>query len=383
VYSENPFISIFIQISSLFAILWSLSVLLYLFGHVKPLSEIVQVDLNPGILYTSIVVFLINPIPIFFYKARTWLLRRLWRLVGCGFYPVEFADFWLADQLNSLVVVLLDAELLVCFYASGQEGLTCNPYSHVIRAVISCYPAWIRFAQCLKRYHDTKKWFPHLANAGKYSTTFFKVVFRALYVIHKSETHENQSVYFFLWMACAFISSCYALAWDIKMDWGFLDANAGDNKFLREEIVYEDKALYYFAIVENTIVRFSWVVKVCVEQLYNNSSINIIVGNILTIMEVLRRFVWNFFRLENEHLNNCGEFRAVRDISVTPFHADDIRTLEKMVDDHDGVEHVLFENYEKNASSVEMKNLKKASFRKNRGGNLSIPIDDDSDSSMV
>ena len=31
-----------------------------------------------------------------------------------------------------------------------------------------------------------------------------------------------------------------------------------------------------------------------------------------------RRFIWNFFRLENEHLNNCGEFRAVRDISINP-----------------------------------------------------------------
>ncbi len=25
-----------------------------------------------------------------------------------------------------------------------------------------------------------------------------------------------------------------------------------------------------------------------------------------------RRGMWNFFRLENEHLNNCGEFRAIR-----------------------------------------------------------------------
>ena len=31
-----------------------------------------------------------------------------------------------------------------------------------------------------------------------------------------------------------------------------------------------------------------------------------------------RRFIWNFFRLENEHLNNCGEFRVVRDISLRP-----------------------------------------------------------------
>ena len=31
-----------------------------------------------------------------------------------------------------------------------------------------------------------------------------------------------------------------------------------------------------------------------------------------------RRFVWNFIRLENEHLNNCGQFRIVRDISIAP-----------------------------------------------------------------
>ena len=28
--------------------------------------------------------------------------------------------------------------------------------------------------------------------------------------------------------------------------------------------------------------------------------------------------MWNFIRLENEHLNNCGQFRIVRDISIAP-----------------------------------------------------------------
>ena len=31
---------------------------------------------------------------------------------------------------------------------------------------------------------------------------------------------------------------------------------------------------------------------------------------------IFRRFIWNFLCLENEHLNNCGQFRAVRDISI-------------------------------------------------------------------
>ena len=43
-----------------------------------------------------------------------------------------------------------------------------------------------------------------------------------------------------------------------------------------------------------------------------------ILTTVFGLLELFRRFVWNFFRLENEHLNNCGEFRAVRDISIAP-----------------------------------------------------------------
>ena len=51
----------------------------------------------------------------------------------------------------------------------------------------------------------------------------------------------------------------------------------------------------------------------------------------------IRRFVWNFYRLENEHLNNCGQFRAVRDISIAPINANDQALLEQMMDDTEGV----------------------------------------------
>jgi xenotropic and polytropic retrovirus receptor 1 len=52
---------------------------------------------------------------------------------------------------------------------------------------------------------------------------------------------------------------------------------------------------------------------------------------------VRRRFVWNFFRLENEHLNNVGQFRAVRDISIAPLDSNDQALLEHMMDEEDGV----------------------------------------------
>lgn len=49
--------------------------------------------------------------------------------------------------------------------------------------------------------------------------------------------------------------------------------------------------------------------------------------------------MWNFFRLENEHLNNCGKFRAVRDISVAPIDSSDQIQIIRMMDDEDGVAH--------------------------------------------
>lgn len=61
----------------------------------------------------------------------------------------------------------------------------CHSYSYGLRAIIQCLPAWFRFIQCLRRYRDTKRAFPHLVNAGKYSTTFFVVTFAALYATHR------------------------------------------------------------------------------------------------------------------------------------------------------------------------------------------------------
>lgn len=43
---------------------------------------------------------------------------------------------------------------------------------------------------------------------------------------------------------------------------------------------------------------------------------NQIVLFLIAVIEIVRRFIWNIFRLENEHLNNCGQFRAVRDIPL-------------------------------------------------------------------
>jgi xenotropic and polytropic retrovirus receptor 1 len=126
---------------------------------------------------------------------------------------------------------------------------------------VNVLPAWFRFAQCLRRYRDSGDAFPHLVNAGKYSTTFFVVIFSTLLRYYRgkyttsillrltenvqkiSDQYEShaENPFFYAWLLSAVVSSCYSYAWDIKMDWGFFDQNAGENKFLRAEVVYSSK----------------------------------------------------------------------------------------------------------------------------------------------
>lgn len=49
---------------------------------------------------------------------------------------------------------------------------------------MAALPAWFRFAQCCRRYRDTREANPHLANAVKYSTSFFVVGFATLSACH-------------------------------------------------------------------------------------------------------------------------------------------------------------------------------------------------------
>ncbi|XP_015666760.1 xenotropic and polytropic retrovirus receptor 1 isoform X2 [Protobothrops mucrosquamatus] len=272
------------EIAGFLGTLWCLSLLACIYGD----STGFHMQANPLILYGFMLLFLINPTKTFYYKSRFWLLKLLFRVFTAPFHKVGFADFWLADQLNSLAVILMDLEYMICFYSFELQ--------------------W--------KAKDALLEDPDRSEVQK---------------------HSDYQVFFYLWIVFYFISSCYTLIWDLKMDWGLFDKNAGENTFLREEIVYPQKAYYYCAIVEDVILRFAWTIQISLTTMEIHPFAGDIIATVFAPLEVFRRFVWNFFRLENEHLNNCGEFRAVRDISVAPLNADDQTLLEQMMDQEDGV----------------------------------------------
>ena len=109
----------------------------------------------------------------------------------------------------------------------------------------------------------------------------------------------------------------YRFIWDVWFDWG-LGRPWAKHRFLRNELMYGPSFHYYLAIVINFFLRFIWVAillcKIYLGNLMNQEYMLFLIA----FAEIFRRFIWNLYRLENEHLNNCGQFRVVDDIPL-PF----------------------------------------------------------------
>ncbi|CAG8723067.1 8490_t:CDS:2, partial [Scutellospora calospora] len=92
------------------------------------------------------------------------------------------------------------------------------------------------------------------------------------------------------------ISNIYANAWDISQDWSLLQLNSS-NFLLRDDLIYKHKWIYYIGMFNNTMFRLTWIL-----YFINDNTLN---RFIIAFGEMLRRWQWDIFRIENEHVTNC------------------------------------------------------------------------------
>jgi len=211
--------------------------------------------------------------------------------------------------------MFVDFQAMACFFARDiwypQDEGVCLEFEPYIWPIVAAIPPLIRITQCLRRFIDTHKAFPHLVNAGKYSSSLLVIAFNAWY----RKTSSTPSLV--LWVVSATVATAYAFTWDIKMDWGLFEK--GNAQFLRSRLIYPAPFTYYYAAVSNLVMRILWIFTITpttivgVQDVYART---FLLGG-LSLIEIFRRIQWNFFRLENEHLNNCGEFRVSRQVPVS------------------------------------------------------------------
>ncbi|XP_050218696.1 phosphate transporter PHO1 [Mercurialis annua] len=273
-----------------------------------------HVDAIPGILLLIFIALLICPFDFLYRPTRYCFLRIIRNIVFSPLYKVLMVDFFMADQLTSQIPLLRHLESTTCYFLAGSlkthrfETCSNGILYRELAYVISFLPYYWRAMQCARRWFDECD-VNHLANMGKYVSAMVAAGARLTYA--RQENH--------LWLGIvlvtSFIATVYQLYWDFVKDWGLFHLNS-KNKWLRDDLVLKNKSIYYISIAFNIVLRVVWLETV---MRFRFGIIETrMLDFFLASLEIIRRGHWNFYRLENEHLNNVGKFRAVKAVPL-PF----------------------------------------------------------------
>lgn len=162
----------------------------------------------------------------------------------------------------------------------------------------------------------------HLANALKYASAFPPIILASMQRNYNPQTSSMSiSSIFRLWVLSSFINSLYTFYWDVAKDWDLtlfsafsFASSSPSSRYLhhdyhpfglrRQRFLHSDK-MYYAAIIFDFVLRFTWVTRLSSTL----DAINMAEAGIFTLqtLEVVRRWVWIFFRVETE----WGEFVSV------------------------------------------------------------------------
>ena len=227
----------------------------------------------------------------------------------------KFGDILLADVLTSYAKVLGDLYVTICMFFQTDGSSTKHPDRNcggvVIVPMLLAIPSVIRFRQCIIEYlrvrrapyRESTGWGgQHLANALKYSTAFPVIIISSL---QRSADTEAKAALNKAWLCAVLINSLYSFWWDVTKDWDLTllcskrERTSPNHPFgLRERLIFRPINIYYAVIALDLMLRCTWSMKLS-PHLDKFSDFE---GGIFLIefLEVLRRWVWIFFRTEAE-----------------------------------------------------------------------------------
>ncbi|KAL2546731.1 Phosphate transporter PHO1-like protein 10 [Forsythia ovata] len=271
-------------------------------------------DLLPLGLVIVVLFIVCCPFSNLYRSSRFFLIKCLFHCICAPFYKVTLPDFFLADQLTSQIQAIRSLEYYICFYTwekLSQRRTKCSNHDayNIFYFIVAVIPYWFRFLQCVRRLFEEKD-IAHGYNGLRYFLTIVAVVIRTAFELKKQLT----------WQVLALVSSVIATMfntyWDIFIDWGLLQRKSR-NLFLRDKLLVSHKSVYFAAMILDILLRFAWLQVVLVVNVHSLRGTTI--SSIFSCLEILRRGMWNFFRLENEHLNNVGKYRAFKSVPL-PFN---------------------------------------------------------------
>ncbi|XP_026438857.1 phosphate transporter PHO1 homolog 3-like [Papaver somniferum] len=271
-------------------------------------------ELLPLALVSAILLIIICPFNIVYRSSRMFLLRTTFRAISAPLYKVTLSDFMLADQLSSQGQALRSVAFYICYYTSNdykrrETNCKADVVYNSFYIALTAFPFWLRALQCFRRYFEEKNGMQGI-NGFKYLSIVLSVSMVTAY----SKRH-TMGLYVMAWIS-AISAAIVSIYWDIVFDWGLLQKNS-KNPWLRDKLLVPHKSVYFGIMIMDVLLRFVWlqtVLNIQVSFLYKEAMVVVV-----ACLEIFRRGVWNFFRIENEHLTNVGKFRAFTTVPL-PFN---------------------------------------------------------------
>lgn len=208
----------------------------------------------------------------------------------------KFGDILMADVLTSYAKPISDLSIAVYGALVPGHHSTGKPERTVFAISMLALPFAIRLRQCLIEYWRAQKAGEnggnHLANAAKYGSAFPPIV---LGVWQHSSWYDpaviglSDAGVHTVWLFFTLLNSSYSLYWDVYKDWDLQPLSLRSRLFFKPSI-------YYAAVLVDAVLRFTWGY-----QLVYDSETNLFV---IELLEILRRWMWAFLRIETEWVRN-------------------------------------------------------------------------------
>ncbi|XP_033129294.1 phosphate transporter PHO1 homolog 2 [Brassica rapa] len=278
-------------------------------------------ELLPLFLLGAMFTVLILPLNILYRSSRFFFLTCLFHCLAAPLYKVTLPDFFLGDQLTSQVQALRSIQFYICYYGWGdfkQRQDTCKDWQEykIFLYIVAVIPYLSRLLQCMRRMFEERS-LEQGYNGVKYLLTIIAVCLRTAYVFETNKNHKF--ILKVLAGSASVLAAVFCTYWDFVHDWGLLNRTS-KNRWLRDKLLVPHKRVYFIAMILNVVLRFAWLQTVLDFEFKFLHSQTVLA--VVACLEIIRRGIWNFFRLENEHLNNVGKYRAFKSVPL-PFSYDE------------------------------------------------------------
>ncbi|PMD39434.1 EXS-domain-containing protein [Hyaloscypha variabilis F] len=338
------------RLATLLTLPLSFSLLLFWLLSRRDPVLVIHYDYLPIAYLVLLLALFLLPLRRFSSSGRTRFLTTLRRISIGGLAPSnagKFGDILLADVLTSYAKIIADLFVSLCMFFSSPSGsATARPDrgcgGQYLVPIIIAIPSLIRLRQCLIEYVRVRSqniknggmsaqtgWGgQHLANAAKYASAFPVIVLSALQR-NLSLDHEDigvtETTLYRLWLFAVFVNSIYSFYWDVAKDWDLTLFSSLPSPFsskprslslhrplssseppfgLRERLVFPSPGIYYYAIALDFLLRFTWSLKLSPHlDHFADFESGIFV---MECLEVGRRWMWIFFRVETEWVRSLG-----------------------------------------------------------------------------